>query len=144
MGSVQEARKLALRPALHLARLVAFAVSKFALSLAVLKVLEFDALTENHILLLRLLLVTLLTHYPEEAVAGAFERIAGNEQLFALRTGLAMFFKHYLADFTVGVGDGGAKAGSLDAEAKAALLHRRIKVAKLALARGPAVPFAVS
>ena len=75
---------------------------------------------------------------PPESVNNVFERIAGNEQLFALRTGLVMFFKHYMRDFTVGLGSGGAPAGSLDEAGKVALLKNRLRLAKAALARGPA------
>jgi hypothetical protein len=73
-----------------------------------------------------------------ESVNNVFERIAGNEQLFALRTGLVMFFKHYMREFTVGLGAGGAPANSLDEAGKVELLHKRLRLAKMALSRGPA------
>jgi hypothetical protein len=122
-------------------------------------------------------------------VIDVFERLANNSELFALRSGLAMFLQHYVrailkracrnikrsnrvsldrgrecgfsvllfaaaaaaaadlnADldagapqvrtFTLGLGDGGAAAGSLSDEQKEALLRKRCKVAKQALLRG--------
>ena len=67
---LKKTEKMALRQASHLARLMAFAVAKFALSLAILKVVEFDELSENAVLVLRLFLVHLLTHYDEGAERG--------------------------------------------------------------------------
>lgn len=52
----------------HLARFTAQVVVKHALSLAILKVVEFNALAGNGLLHFQLLLVTLLTHYSEGIV----------------------------------------------------------------------------
>jgi hypothetical protein len=62
---LKKSEKVPLRQALHLTRLIAFCISKFVISLAVLKVVEFDEISENNILLLRLLMVFLLTHHTE-------------------------------------------------------------------------------
>lgn len=65
-------------------------------------------------------------------VSTVLTRVTANRELSQLRNSAAVFLRHYVKGFTLGIGDGGRKGATGD---KAALLAQRIKLAKRCLAR---------
>lgn len=65
-------------------------------------------------------------------VSTVLTRVTANRELSQLRNSAAVFLRHYVKGFTLGIGDGGHKGATGD---KAALLAQRIKLAKRCLAR---------
>jgi nucleolar MIF4G domain-containing protein 1 len=79
----------------HLASLLAYLVSTHALSLATLKVVEFESLDSHQILFFRLFFARLflLTDQQPDAVSKIFERVGNREELFDLVQGMLIFFE---------------------------------------------------
>lgn len=116
-----------------LARFVAHLVAKHALSLSVLKVVEFNSLTGPALTLHQLLLLAVLTEPSESEVQLAVDRICTSKQFEQLRHTLLIFLRHYVRSATFGIGEGGE--GATTKEQKQALLARRYKLAKRCLNR---------
>eukprot|EP00041_Stephanoeca_diplocostata_P021587 m.504361 g.504361 ORF g.504361 m.504361 type:complete len:944 (-) comp21859_c0_seq1:276-3107(-) len=121
----------------HLARFTAHVVMKHALSLAILKVVEFNGLTGNGLLHFQLLLVTLLTHYSQDDVVTVFDRISTNKELQSLKSAMLVFMRHYVKTCTFGIGNGTEDRKSiLGAEDKKQLIKQRVKLARTCLSKG--------
>lgn len=118
----------------NLARLLSHLVADGALSLTVLKVVEFNSLSRRGLLHFQLLLVYLLTNFDDEATERMLKRLATNIQMGDLKSSLLVFIRHYVRSFTMGIGDGGDEACSTPARKKQ-LLAARIKLAKRWLTR---------
>lgn len=122
----------------HLARLIADMLAKYALSLAILKTVEFNSLSPRGVLTFQLLMVRLLTHYKEDVLSDVFERISVNKGLNTLKSSLLVFLRFYVRGFKMGIGSGGAARDLNDIE-KELLLRQRLKVAKRWLTRSSGV-----
>lgn len=114
-----------LRRSANLARFLAHMISSGALSLSVLKAVDFAdprLMTAKVVMHFRIFLESLITEYSGEVVSNSFSRIAGSDKFQELRDGVILFFHQYMKSPRVE-----GKEGS------AGLLTKRIKLAKKAL-----------
>lgn len=112
----------------NLARLVAELIGSFALSMTILKVVDFAdvrTLTSKRVVHFGIMFRVLLTEYPENVVWAAFSRIAAAPELSSFRDGLTVFLHQHVRRL-------GESGGTQDATA-ASLLSKRCRLAKKAL-----------
>ena len=124
----------------HLARFVAHVIAQHALSLAVLKAINFHELPPRGVLAPQLLIAAILTHHSAEVATRAFERISVVAGVQPLKDGLLYFIKHYLRGWSSGLGcgrDAGVQGPDLDVASRQALLKQRLRVARKLLQRNP-------
>lgn len=118
----------------HLAKLLAHLIIQHALSMSVLKTVQFNSLGSKGVLTFQLFFVYLLTNYKESPTSKAFERLAMHEGQAALKDSFLVFMRHYVRKFTLGIGNGGDKR-CVTASQKQDLLYNRLKLAKRWLTR---------
>lgn len=120
----------------NLARMLAHFITEHALSLSMLKVVQFSTLAGSDLLFFQLLMVTLLTRYSTDQVSAVFERISTQASLITLKNALLLFLAHYVKRFKLGIGNGGGPADlRLSESEKSSLLRERMKLAKRWLTR---------
>jgi nucleolar MIF4G domain-containing protein 1 len=83
----------------NLARLLSYLISKFVLSLSILKIVDFSSLnSQKSILFFHVLFKHLLSEPKPEQVGAIFQRVSGSFDLKSLRDGISFFFRrHFLA-----------------------------------------------
>eukprot|EP00049_Salpingoeca_infusionum_P007440 m.121030 g.121030 ORF g.121030 m.121030 type:complete len:434 (+) comp13699_c1_seq7:141-1442(+) len=107
----------------NLMRFIAFEIAYNSLSLAALKVIEFESLPGERVFAFQILFSTLLTHYPEEMVSAAFERLARNQTVAGVKDSILLFLKHYVAKFTTTVPEKGRHCTNTQHTAHAPQTH---------------------
>uniref|UniRef100_K1QBK5 Nucleolar MIF4G domain-containing protein 1 n=1 Tax=Magallana gigas TaxID=29159 RepID=K1QBK5_MAGGI len=80
----------------HLSTLLSQLLSSKAMSLSVLKVVEFGTLDVHMLRFLKHLMQSVLLDYPEDVTKAMFERIAPLTKLQHLHEGLKLFMQHFL------------------------------------------------
>ncbi|KAL2620402.1 hypothetical protein R1flu_000607 [Riccia fluitans] len=113
-----------LRRNANLARFLAHLISSGALSLSVLKAVDFAdprVMTPKVVIHFRILLESLLTEYSDDEVWSSFSRLAASDKFQELRDGIVLFFHQYM------------KSPRVEEDGSAGLLAIRIKLAKKAL-----------
>lgn len=86
-----EADSLRLPELANLAKLLAQLSGQFALSLSVLRIIEFEPLLPRHLLFLRICFIHLFTSFPEATILSALRRLCAAPNTADLREGLLGF-----------------------------------------------------
>nr|XP_022293995.1 nucleolar MIF4G domain-containing protein 1-like isoform X1 [Crassostrea virginica] len=92
----KDMKKLSQTQREHLSRLLSQLLSSKAMSLSVLKVVEFGTLDVYMLRFLKHLMQSILLDYPEDVTKAVFERIAPLSKLHHLHEGLKLFMQHFL------------------------------------------------
>ena len=77
----------------NLAKLLAHLSGLFALSLSVLRIIDFEPLSPRHLLFLRICFVHLFTSFPEATILSALRRLCAAPNTADLREGLTGFLE---------------------------------------------------
>ena len=113
------------REAANLAMLMAHLVGNNAITLAVLKPVEFESLKSHGVLFFRIFFETLLTEFDEETVIIVFKKLAVRQDdisVIRIKEGISLFYLQGLASSD--------KPASPEEENKRKLLRQRMKMTK--------------
>jgi nucleolar MIF4G domain-containing protein 1 len=118
----------------HLAKLLVHLVTEHSLSLAALKVVEFQSLQPRAVFFFQIFFVMLLTTHNEQTTKKPLKRLSGNVKLTNVKDGILVFLRHYVQEFAVGIGNGGDPECTTLHD-RQVLLFGRLKLAKRLLTR---------